>query len=897
MNVKLVFKSLFVVLFLAVLAVASVYLAGLFFLFLSKVSVKTLTFGTYYQYWYYYHDDPLFRKKLTSSALFAFMVGFFLPAVVVLGKSGKQRALHGAARFATRTEIVKAGLMSNGGILLGKLGKELLRFMGQEFVILAAPTRSGKGVGIVIPNLLLFPDSVVVLDIKQENFELTSGFRELYGQEVHLFNPFAEDQRSSRYNPLGYVRDGNLQVGDLTSIGEVLYPSDGGKNGDSFFEDQARNLFLGLGLYLCETPKLPRTIGEMLRQSSGKGKPVKEYLLGLIEARNTREVTEMVEAVGENGEVETIEQTTRVPITVWDGEGDGPPLSEGCVLALNRFCNLSDNTLSSVLGSFNAPLGIWSNPIVDAATSGNDFDLREVRRKRMSIYIGITPNKIADARRLVNLLFSQLVNLNTGEGQLPSRDKSLKYQCLLLMDEFTALGKVQIIAKAVSYMAGYNLRLLPIIQSMSQLADVYGKETARTFVTNHAVQIMFAPREQQDANEYSEMLGYETVKGKGISRNKGGKSGGGYSESESEQKRALLLPQELKEIGRWKSIVSLEDTKPILCDKIRYFDDPIFVDRLKEVSPSLRALGKKIPNQAQFVHAQSTGELSAKVRMLDVDTYVAIVEQRVRELSEEDTKAGVDLSKIALGAGAGVKLPKDRKPTKEEMGAYVDDFFNQVRAGSACLADDEEDTGQGSGGPATTPAASAPPAPRGTQAAAKGSAPGQPRLTLADKLALARQAGEGKGGRAESGAAQPEALQGSQRGPVEGQAEGVAPASAPRTMAALLALQGADDDDDVDGTGGGDEEDLSEAEEDEANEVASVDADERRAALLQLQATPFDDEWAGGGADFDDLDGYEEEGISSAAQDSGIAADKPILDLSLLDKRRREAEHREQGIL
>ncbi len=110
------------------------------------------------------------------------------------------------------------------------------------------------------------------------------------------------------------------------------------------------------------------------------------------------------------------------------------------------------------------------------------------------------------------------------------------------MDEFTSIGKVDIIATAVSYMAGYNIRLLPIVQSMAQLDSTYGRENARTLMTNHALQIVYTPREQQDANDYSEMLGYTTVKKRNVTR------GREVSYSESEERPALMLPQELNNV-------------------------------------------------------------------------------------------------------------------------------------------------------------------------------------------------------------------------------------------------------------------------------------------------------------------------------------------------------------
>jgi type IV secretion system protein VirD4 len=144
------------------------------------------------------------------------------------------------------------------------------------------------------------------------------------------------------------------------------------------------------------------------------------------------------------------------------------------------------------------------------------------------------------------------------------------------MDEFTAIGKVDIIATAVAYMAGYNIRLLPIIQSMAQLDATYGKDVSRSLITNHALQIVYAPREQQDANDYSDMLGYTTVRKENITKGRNDKS-----RSQSEERRALMLPQELKAMGADREVFFYEGIPhPVMCDKIRYYNDRYFTSRL-----------------------------------------------------------------------------------------------------------------------------------------------------------------------------------------------------------------------------------------------------------------------------------------------------------------------------
>lgn len=512
-------------------------------------------------------------------------------------------------------------------IVVGIWRGRYLRFAGQQFVLLAAPARSGKGVSIVIPNLLSYPDSVVVLDIKRENYAITAGFRRAHGQEVYLFDPFAEDGRTHRFNPLSAISDGLFRVGDILAIGYALYPPGGH---DDFWKDQARNLFLGIVLLLSEwrdarrtgrsesIPDYPVTMGEVLRQSSGHRMPVKAYLQrALVQHRAL--------------------------------------LSGACVDALNRFLSNDDKVLASILATFHAPLTIWANPIVDAATSANDFDLRDVRRRRMSVYIGITPDHLSEAALLVNLVFSQLVNLNT--KQLPEADPSLRFQCLLLLDEMTAIGKIHIIARAVAYMAGYNLRLLSVVQSIAQLESVYGRADARTFLTNHAMQILYAPREQKDANDYSEMLGTFTDHSRSVSRPSamfGGR--GGASESVSEQRRPLLLPQELKELGRDKEIIVLENMKPILADRICYWRDPVFASRVLS-APS--------------------------VPVMDLARFTAQIERRVREVgSDEIDPDGAGLFHLSAEYLEVLQAwdPRDLPPqladlSEDEVTAYVERHF------------------------------------------------------------------------------------------------------------------------------------------------------------------------------------------------------------------------------
>jgi type IV secretion system protein VirD4 len=214
---------------------------------------------------------------------------------------------------------------------------------------------------------------------------------------------------------------------------------------------------------------------------------------------------------------------------------------------------------------------------------------------------------------MMNLLFQQLIDVNTRE--LPNQNSALKYPCLLLMDEFTAIGKIGILSKGISYIAGYGLRMMPIIQSPSQLFEVYGREAAQTFTINHALQIVFPPKasETHTAKDISEWLGYQTVKGVSESKGKELFSNRHKSENISDQRRALLLPQEITGLGQDRELVILENLPPILANKIVYYKNHDFMDRLKEVSESLNQLGNKLPTQQELDEAIFRGELASSV--------------------------------------------------------------------------------------------------------------------------------------------------------------------------------------------------------------------------------------------------------------------------------------------
>jgi type IV secretion system protein VirD4 len=630
--------------------ILSQYLAGWIFLRLLHSDPRAASPVTITRYAYYYGTREDIRPRLWAASLAGLALVGLVPLVLILPR---RRALHGDARFATRREVARAGLLGERGIILGAWGRRCLMLSGQQGVCLAAPPRAGKGTGVVIPNLLNWPDSVICVDIKKENWTLTAGFRERAGQTCYLFDPFSDERHTARWNPFHYVAaNPERRVNDLQRIAEMLYPDP--PNVDPFWTASARSLFLGIALYLFETPSLPKTIGEVLRQGmASDDEGFGQHWKRLIEGRNSGKF----------------------------------PLSPQCVRALYDVIDLAPVTASSIRKTFTSRLDLWLNPMLDWATSGNDFDLRELRAKRMSIYVGVNPDDLHRLRPVVNLLFQQAIGLQTRE--LPEHNPRLKYQVMMLLDEFAALGRIPIIGEAISYLPGYNVRVLMVVQTPSQLREVYGPHAAETMLKSLAARIVFAAKDHADAREISDELGYTTVRVKSISSPLFGFSGNkgqrARSQNVSEQRRALLLPQEVKALGPEEAILFYEGLRPIRAKKIRYYQDPRFTSRLllppKRAAPADSApdppasesdfiVGRREPSpEAPTTDARprEAAQPRPAIREATVDDI-----DRLDSLTLEDFAANFDEVKIPQ-KGEGERL------SSEELNAAVESFLDSLR--------------------------------------------------------------------------------------------------------------------------------------------------------------------------------------------------------------------------
>ncbi|MGR5170685.1 type IV secretory system conjugative DNA transfer family protein [Vibrio owensii] len=554
--------------------IGGLYGGGAAYYKLTHISLEHLTYHSLFDQWQAYRHNPDIKKFLMIGVAVSIAITLFptLMAIVIAIASQEKEEIHGSAKFATDMDLANSGLFPDPkaknkkpSILLGKMptGRFKGRFIeleSSQFVEVPAPTRSGKGVGIVIPNCVTYPDSLVCVDIKFENLVKSGGFRQQCGQEVFLFAPDGyaideqarerEELRTHQWNPYDYVRRSPVfRVSDVLNIANSLYPISGDK-GD-IWNELAGKLFKGLSCWMLDTESITGTT------------PSLPYVLKL-------------------GGIEG-------GLRAWmRREIKNDYVSDDARFEFNNCLSMAEDTYSSVESNLLSPLAIFSDRVTAAAVSGSDFDFRQLRKKRMTIYVGCQPANLKNFGKLFNLFFEQLISENT--RTLPEHDATLKYQCLGLLDEFTALGRVKQIEKAISYTAGYNLRFLTIYQDEGQLEEVYGRENAKNIRKNHGVKVVYPPKEVDDnVRRLSDTLGTKTVKKRKVSRSTG--KGSSRTTSEDELKRPLMMPHEIIELGfekhpiakelGIKTLILKENQRPFIAEKIIYFEEPVFAERVK----------------------------------------------------------------------------------------------------------------------------------------------------------------------------------------------------------------------------------------------------------------------------------------------------------------------------
>lgn len=438
---------------------------------------------------------------------------------------------HGSANFAYSKDLRKLGVKRKDGLILGKFEEQFVRFKQPGHLITFAPTRSGKGVGHVIPNLLDHPGSVVVNDIKGENYAVTGDFRRSFSKVVS-FAPFSDD--SSCYNPLDFIRVGTTdEIDDASLIADMIIVDDGAA--DPFWNREAKNIITGLILYVAnESPPALRNLGEVRYLIMQSKKDFEFTIRDMYKSKNAF-VKKVAASVGAT----------------------------------------EPKVLASVLSTAKSQTAVWDSPRLTAITSRSDFQLEDLKRENISLYIIIPPEYLDVYKPIIRLIIGLATTAMTRVKGAP------EHPVLFLIDEFPALGHMKPIESGIGYLAGYGVSLWMFIQDLNQIKDIY--ERWGTFLSNCSVRMAFGTNDVETAKVLSEMLGTTTIRveGEGTSEEGGFKLNplkgkGSKSTNISEAARPLMTPDEVMRMPNDAQLIFVQGGKPIVAEKIFYFKDPFF---------------------------------------------------------------------------------------------------------------------------------------------------------------------------------------------------------------------------------------------------------------------------------------------------------------------------------
>lgn len=442
---------------------------------------------------------------------------------------------HGSARFATRKE--RAAFEGGAGLLIGRdldTGK-LLRYDGPAHLLTLAPTRAGKGVGTVIPNLLLAERSVLVIDPKGENAKIAGEARKRFGA-VHILDPFGvTGMPASAYNPLGRLSAESLDLGeDAASLAEALVMDPPGQQSEAHWNEEAKALLTGLIMFaVAHEDQDRKTLAT-----------VREYLT--LPPEKVRALLELMQ----------------------DTDAAGGLIAR----AANRFLGKSDREAASVMSSAQRHTHFLDSPRIVAATARSDFQFSALRHDLTSIFLVLPPNRLDAYSRWLRLLVAQaLQDIARDAEAAQASAQRLKQPALFLLDEFAALGRLEAVERAMGLMAGYGLQLWPILQDMSQLKDLYGGR-ANTFVANAGVLQTFGVNDFETAKWLSQMIGRETTGYQTESH----KPGDAPSTSYNVTARDLMTPDEIMQIPHHVQLLRVQGKPVIIARKLRYFADREF---------------------------------------------------------------------------------------------------------------------------------------------------------------------------------------------------------------------------------------------------------------------------------------------------------------------------------
>lgn len=498
-------------------------------------------------------DSDLLLKHLLLGELLSIGTLLVLSTAFLIDQSRPERRALGQARFAHGFNLAKAGFFKQetGAILIGKKAGVPLFANGFEHVLVFAAAGSGKTRSIGMPNLFQYPWSVVCNDVKLSLFQTTSGYREkVLGHRCFCFAPAMTT--THRYNPLSFISADKLaRMTDIQRIAHILIPDN--KKDLPFWTQTARSLFKCLVLYLLDTEGATVTLGEINRLV--KQASFDNWLYKLL-----------------------------LTTEHYDDE-----------FYRNGFAYIGnhDKTRSNIKVSFASHFELFDDPVVDAATSGSDFDIRSLRREKITLYIGFSDDDLERLSPLLTLLWQQLISVMI--QRLPDL-KEEPYPVLFLLDEFSSLGRIERLRRSLKLLREYRVRCILMLQYIAQTYEQYTEAEAKAF-TNIKTKIAYGAEDIQDAEYLSRLLGMRTRK---IKAGSFSQQAQGLSQSQSYQWQAtpLMRPEQIMSMREGKALILRTGMKPVKAGQYIWYKEAA----MKKLALSPTPLPTQTPTLSPFDH-------------------------------------------------------------------------------------------------------------------------------------------------------------------------------------------------------------------------------------------------------------------------------------------------------
>jgi len=522
----------------------------------------------FFLWWYAY--DAYARSIFETGALF-FLSGVAISVATAFGfslwraREAKDSATYGSARWATARDVRRLELTNGDGVVLGALDRQLLRHDGDEHVLVIAPTNTGKSVGISLPTGLVWRHSYLALDLKGENWSVTSGLRKAFGP-VYRFAPTTAD--THRYNPLTQIRRGEAEVRDAQVLADMLVDPEGALRERSHWQLRAFELLVATILWTlyAEKRKSLARVGELLADPA---RPV----------------------------LDLFDEMLRRPIK--DGAAH-PVVAAGA----RQLLDMADAERSGVVSTALGFLALYRDPILAHATEASDFSIEELITgpRPVSLYLVVPPEEMSRLKALLRLMINQILKRLT---EIASQNTDGR-RVLLMLDEFPQLGKLDFFEHALAYIRGYRIKACLVAQSLNQLVQTYGENSS--ILDNAHVRVAFACNDERTARRISDMLGV-TTETRAQMNYAGSRMApwlGHTMVSRQEVPRPLLTPGEVMQLPHADALILPGGAPPIRAKKVRYFSEPVFQARLLPPYASPRHSANGLPTAWSNLFAPDT---------------------------------------------------------------------------------------------------------------------------------------------------------------------------------------------------------------------------------------------------------------------------------------------------